>query len=52
MLCLAGMLSTAEGNYGNRNQDLGRDFAAVLFKSISLFEMVTGEGGGGVEFAV
>ena len=42
VLCLAGILSTTEGNYENRSQDLGRDFAAVLLKTISWFERVTG----------
>ena len=36
LLCLGGMLSTAEGGYENRNRDLGRNFAAVLLKFISL----------------
>jgi hypothetical protein len=47
LLCLGGMLSTAEGNYEDRNQDLGRDFTAGLLKSIIRFERVIGRGGGG-----
>lgn len=39
LLLLGGMFATTEGNHENRNdQDLGRDFTAVLLKSVSWFE--------------